>query len=336
MCSSDLNFVADAVNRAIDLSEIADNALHGVLAVMKLDGGAIYVLDEPSRSLKLFASRGMSEAFVRQAATLRRGKDQVIDAALGGEIQVVEDFRVAPGLFEFDAARAGFTTGVVAPIRTQGVVVGLLVLGAYRQRSFDLGDVELIEVITNQIGNAMVHAQLQADLRASEEQYRTMVENSDDAIFITDPDCRPRWGNSAFTRVFGYTIPELREMEPYARVHPDDAHLVAQSVAKLVHGDAVRNVEFRYCRKDGEWIVLQCNGSVFSRDGDRVTRLQFVVREVTEMRRRQQELLRMNQQLAALLDISGGSAQQLELAPLLKLVLVRAAELLREIGRAHV
>ncbi len=324
-----VNFVADAVNRALDLREIADNALHGVLAVMKLDGGAIYVLDEATKSLKLFASRGMTEAFVRQAAVLRRGKDAAVDAALAGEIQVVEDFQLAPHFLELDAARAGFVTGVLAPIRTQGVVVGLVVLGSYRARTWDLGDVELIETITNQVGNAMVHAQLQADLRASEEQYRTMVENSADAIFITDPDCRPRWGNSAFTRIFGYTVEELRALEPYARVHPDDAHAVAQAVARLVHGEPVQNLELRYCRKDGTWIDLLCNGSVFAREGGRVTQLQFVVREVTEVKRRQAELERTNRQLAALLEISGGSAQQLELGPLLKLVLTRAAELLR-------
>ena len=38
-----INFVSDAVNRTLDLKEIADNALDSVLAVMKVDAGAMYI-----------------------------------------------------------------------------------------------------------------------------------------------------------------------------------------------------------------------------------------------------------------------------------------------------
>ena len=324
-----INFVADAVNRALDLKEIADNALHSVLAVMKLDAGAVYVLQDGDRELRLFAWRGVSEAFARQARVIRKGTDPVMDSALAGETRIIEDFKLAGHFFETDAVRAGFVSAVFSPIRAQRYVVGLLVLGTYKRRKIELGDIDLIEVITNQIGNAMVHAQLQADLRASEEQYRTMVENSDDAIFITDADGRPRFANSAFQTMFGYTAAELAALGSYARVAEDDAHTLAQAVARLVHGEPVHNLEYRFCRLDGVWIDLECNGSVFSRDGDRVRELQFVVRDVTEAKRRQEELLRTNQQLGALLDISGGTAQQLELTPLLRLILTRAAELLR-------
>ena len=46
-----INFVADAVNRTIDLKEIADNALHAVLAVTKVDAGAVYMWAEDERAL---------------------------------------------------------------------------------------------------------------------------------------------------------------------------------------------------------------------------------------------------------------------------------------------
>ena len=180
-----INFVADAINRTLNLKEIADNALDAILAVMKVDAGAVYIWQDTDKALHMFAWRGLNDAFVRQVTVLHKGTE-VIDAVLNGEARIIEDFTLNAHLFRADAVRAGFHSAVLVPIRAHGFVVGLLGLGTYKLREFDESDVDLIEVVSNQIGNAMVHAQLQTDLRASEEQYRALVENSDDAIYIAD------------------------------------------------------------------------------------------------------------------------------------------------------
>lgn len=295
-----INFVADAINRTLDLKEIADNALHAILAVMKLDAGAVYIWQDTERVLRLFALRGISEAFARQVDKLPKGQDEIVDAVLAGSTKVIEDFALTPHMFRADVARAGFHSAVLSPIRSQGYVVGLLALGTYTVRRFEQDDIDLIEVITNQIGNAMVHAQLQTDLRASEEQYRSLVENSDDAIFIAGVDGRPRFANSAFQRIFGYAWQEMAALDPLQRIYPDDAENMRRALDRLLQGEAIQNLEYRFCRKDGAWIDLQCSVSVFLRESDRVKELQFVVRDVTQAKQRQQQLLRRNRQLAAL------------------------------------
>ncbi len=173
-------------------------------------------------------------------------------------------------------------------------------MGAYQKRNFNEPDVDLIEAVSNQIGNAMVHAQLQTDLRASEEQYRALVENSDDAIYIADSSGRLRFANSAFPRVSGYRLSEVTLADLLTRVHAEDVGMVRRAVDGLLGGEPVHSLEYRFRRKDGVWIDLQCSGSVFSREGERVTQVQFVVRDITQARQRQQQLLRRNQQLAAL------------------------------------
>jgi PAS domain S-box-containing protein len=179
-------------------------------------------------------------------------------------------------------------------------VLGVLGLGTYQMRKFDESDLDLVEVIGNQIGNALVHAQLQADVRASEVQYRSLVENSDNAIFIADVNGRPRFANSAFARVFGYSLHEMSQATVMRCVHPDDVNIVRRSFNRLFRGEPIHNMEFRFCRKDGVWIDLQCSGSVFSREGDRILELQFIVRDITQARQRQQQLVRRNRQLVAL------------------------------------
>ena len=321
-----ISFIADAVNRTLDLKEIADNALHAILSVTKLDAGAMYVWQASDEVLRLFAWRGISEAFARQAMTIRKGDDGNIDAVLEGKTKIIEDFTLTPRVFRLDAVRAGLQSAIMCPIRAQGVVMGMLALGMYKKREFHEDDIGLIEVIANQIGNAIVHAQLESELRASEEQYRGLVENSDDAIYIAGPDGRPRFGNSAFARILGYQTEELAAIDPFERIHPDDLTAVRVAIAKLVGSESVHSLEYRFCRMDGQWIDLQCNASVFSRDGDRAVEFQFVVREVTQLRQRQQQLIRRNRQLAALTTLAGVANSSLKLEEIARNTLEVALE----------
>lgn len=293
-----ISFVTDAANRALDIWEIADNALASMLSVMELDAGAVYAWQDADGALEVVTTRGLSDKVTNRTEHITRGDDSGVKAVLTGKTLVLDDE------LEGSLLRLGLAARVVAPICAQGYVVGVLVLGSHEPRGFSADDIGLIEVIANQIGNAMVHVQLQADLRASEEQYRALIENSDDAIFIMAADGRPRFANSAFPRIFGYTVDELAGLGRAGRVHPDDVHLVEQALDRLWQGEAIRNLEYRFCRKDGQWIDLQCSATVFSRDGERVRELQFVVREITEAKQRQEQLVRRNRQLAAMTNLA--------------------------------
>ena len=298
-----INFVSDAVNRTLDLKEIADNALDSVLAVMKVAAGAVYIWQDVDHALHLFAWRGLSETFVPKVAVLQRGTE-VIDALLNGEARVIEDFTANPAGAVSETTRAGFQSAVLVPIRAHGYVVGALGLATYQKRKFDEPDVDLIKAVSNQIGNAMVHAQLQTDLQASEEQYRALVENSNDAIYIADSSGWLRFANNAFPRVFGYPLSEVARTDLLTHVHAEDVDMVRRAVDGLLQGEPIHNLEYRFRRKDGKWIDLQCSGSVFSREGEHVTEIQFVVRDITQARQRQQQLLRRNQQLGALTTLA--------------------------------
>src|SRR5882672_9830394 len=243
-----INFVSDAVNRTLDLKEIADNALDAVLAVMKVDAGSVYIWQDGDQALHMFAWRGLSEEFVRRVTVLQKGTE-TIDAILNGEARVIEDFTKDRQAYRIDAVEAGFQSAMLVPIRAHGFVVGMLGLGTYKPRKFDEADVDLIEAVSNQIGNAMVHAQLQTDLRASEEQYRALVENSDDAIYIADASGRPRYVNSAFPRIFGYALYEVARTGLLEYVHPEDVETVRRALNTLVEGESIHNLEYRFRRK---------------------------------------------------------------------------------------
>ena len=67
-----INFVADAINRSVDLREIATNALHALTAVTHLEAGAVYLWDDDKDVLQLHSSHGISAALSQQLARLKR------------------------------------------------------------------------------------------------------------------------------------------------------------------------------------------------------------------------------------------------------------------------
>ncbi|MBU1231140.1 MAG: PAS domain S-box protein [Proteobacteria bacterium] len=103
--------------------------------------------------------------------------------------------------------------------------------------------------------------QAEEALRESEERYRTLFEQSLDAIAIQEgvPPAFT-WVNPAFCELFGYTAEEvyaLTAREMWGLVHPEDRDLVRDSLTKRLTGqEAAARYGFRIIRKDGaaRWV----------------------------------------------------------------------------------
>jgi len=322
-----INFVADAINRAVDLHEIAGNALHGLTAVTHLEAGAVYLWDDDKRALQLHSSHGIPLALAQQLAQVKRDEPGLVADVMAGQTCVVSNVLKTTGGGQFEAiAHAGYRSAILCPISAQGFVAGLLLLATKDRQRFEPGDIGVIEVICNQIGNALIHAQLENSARANEEHYRLLVEHSDDAIYITGVEMRPRYANTAFARVFGYQANELAALDQYERIHPADVVMVRNAHTWLLQGKAIRNMEYRFCRQDGQWVVLQCSAGILARAGTEAGEFQFVVRDVSETHRRQQQLIRRNSQLTALSTLAAVANSSLKLEDIARNTLQVALE----------
>src|SRR5260221_8181002 len=125
-----INYVADAINRTLNLKEIADNALDAILAVMKVDAGSVYIWQDADKALHMFAWRGLNEAFVRQVTVLQKGTE-VIDAVLNGEARIIEDFTLNAHLFRTDVVRAGFHSALLVTIGDTWYVADVVMHAQY-------------------------------------------------------------------------------------------------------------------------------------------------------------------------------------------------------------
>src|SRR5919112_1826892 len=92
-------------------------------------------------------------------------------------------------------------------------------------------------------------------LRASEERFRSLVQNSSDVISIVDADGAVRYHSESVRRVLGYDPGELVDGDPLALVHPDDRERVARFVAEAGLRPGVTAAEtWRVRHRDGTWL----------------------------------------------------------------------------------
>jgi PAS domain S-box-containing protein len=183
-------------------------------------------------------------------------------------------------------------------LRKDGGVVWLETMGThatYRNRPANVGNV--IDITQRKI--------MEQALKDREEQYRLLVNNAQDAIYIIQ-DERIVFSNPTTGRITGYSPEELRQKPFDFLLHPEDREMVvSRHLACLRGGDVPANYPHRIITKGGREIWLQISPVVIKYQGRPA--VMVIARDITEQRRMEAQL-RQSQKLEALGTLAGGIA----------------------------
>jgi PAS domain S-box-containing protein len=142
-------------------------------------------------------------------------------------------------------------------------------------------------------------------LRESEKKYRTLFEKSKDTIFISDAGRRFIDINQAGIELFGYTKEELFSLDlEKLYCNPEDRKVLWQ---KLSRSGFVSDFEVEMKRKDGVKIIVHISFSVIKDDGGQVSGYQGIIRDMTERKRLERQLLQ-SQKMESVGILAGGVA----------------------------
>lgn len=146
--------------------------------------------------------------------------------------------------------------------------------------------------------------QAEEALRIAEEKYRSIFENALEGIFQSTPEGRFISVNPAMARIYGYDSPEemiqsITDIRAQIYVNADDRTELQQVLARQ---NQISNSEYQVYRKDGSIIwVEEDTRSVRERSG-RLLYYEGTVRDITERKRREEELKRQLEVLKVEID----------------------------------
>ncbi|RNJ25447.1 response regulator [Halosegnis longus] len=158
-------------------------------------------------------------------------------------------------------------------------------------------------VLANRLGNAIETYRVQKQLERSEEKFTKLVENSTDLISIVSEDGRFEYVSPSCEQIIGYTQEELIGDSIFNYVHPDDRQYVMEEFFEGVeHPEITPVIEFRLDHAEREDIILESRGTNLL-DDDVVDGFVVNTRDITELKRREQDLEQRNTQLENIKDL---------------------------------
>jgi two-component system, NarL family, sensor histidine kinase ComP len=127
-------------------------------------------------------------------------------------------------------------------------------------------------------------------MNANQQVFKTMLNHTFDMLFIVDQNRRVLFSTPNFNEVTGYSPEELRNMDAFAIVHPDDIEYMHHRHKNLLATQENSTTEYRMINKNGEVRYFECRTKPLP---DTKDYLQVVsTRDITERKLMELELER--------------------------------------------
>jgi PAS domain S-box-containing protein len=238
----------------------------------------------------------------------------------------------AESKFPADASllEAGLRSRILLPLKCRGNIIGALTLHSCQPGAYGRQEQVLLERLANQIAPAVENARLYenalkekerataalADLKASkealresEEQYRSLFEQSRDAIYIRSKDGPFITVNQAALDLFGYTREQFTALSIFDLCSsPADQEVLRELLESDTDpGKPVKDFEVKLRRQDGTNLVCLLSRTPWKAADGSILGFQGIIHDVTDRKRLETQFLQ-SQKLESLGRLAGGIA----------------------------
>ena len=184
--------------------------------------------------------------------------------------------------------------------------VGILCLYFNRAYQPTEADRRLLGIFAAALGGEENRKRTDAELRASDERYRQIVQTANEGIWVTDEQDRITFANHRLARMVGYTPEELMNRPAREFVDPADLGDHEYRLQSARDGKPSQ-YERRLRHKDGRELWTWVSGSPLFDDSGRYRGAFAMFTDVTE-RRHLETQLRQVQKLESVGQLAGGIA----------------------------
>jgi PAS domain S-box-containing protein len=322
-----LQRVTEAVHSTLDIGHIFKHITEGAVHSMGHTTAFIMLLDDENKSfeMKAFSTRQGLLPYIDKMLgfPLREftfpadaTPNALIRTVISGKIAVAKTLsevaypliskKICSGLQKLRGTR----NYIVAPIQVEGQVVGGLVITSSREEisKEELGMIELLaRVASRAIENANLHrkaVQAKEELRASEERYRGLFENSTDFIYTLDLEGNFTDVNRAAEHLTGYTKSELLEMNFKDYTPKDDHESIFQAFNRIfTAGEPLQDFPLEVTVKDGAKKYFETSVTTLW-EGEKITGFQGSSRDITARKQSEDDLKASQEYIRNIIDSS--------------------------------
>ncbi|HID61363.1 MAG TPA: GAF domain-containing protein, partial [Anaerolineae bacterium] len=183
-----INLVVTVANETPQLQRMLDRILRAVVAVLDMEAGGIYLLDERTDTLVLKSWLGVDESFAEGVDHLKIGEGFCGQAFASGESIASEDVCQDPRLSREVVRDAGLCAAAFVPLRAKERKLGVLWVASRQKRPIPSEDVKLLETLAGQMALAIENALLLEEARKRARELALLNEVSLAITSVLDID----------------------------------------------------------------------------------------------------------------------------------------------------
>ncbi len=270
--------------------------------------------DNIEHSYPLEDLRGGCTEYVR-----RTGKSVIIDREEEKRLQDSGDLKIEP-----IGTDAPIWMGV--PIRNaKNMIMAVMAVQDYSDGyAYDKRDLEVMEAAADSISLALEKQMVVDELKASEERYRTTLDNMKEGYYQVDIDGNLTYFNRALQELLGYSNEELRGMNYRNLIDLSQARIVYAKFHEAFHSrEKSQALDWVLRRKDGTECVVKTSISVIEQtvrdpstgeESVRVAGFKGMIEDVTELRAAENALQESETRFRSVLENSRDVLYRIDLS----------------------
>jgi PAS domain S-box-containing protein len=300
--------ISDIILSATTLEEVIGKIFDMLHTMLDFHLAGVYWIDDARTALRpgiLYHAEQVSAELYEFRIPL--GKGIIGYVAQTGKGELVNNAHLDPRAIYPNNITVSCEHLIAIPINAKGVMLGIMYIGRTVDPGFTWDEFEVVELFIGHVAVAIEHARLFEEIKVSEEKYRALFEDSQDAIFVSSPGGRFLDMNPAGVRMFGY---ETREelLAADLRVDIYVSHEERDRYMKeIMEKGAVKDFEISARRRTGEPLLLLETATAVRDKNDKIVAFRGILRDVTQVKLLEQQLLQA-QKLESLGTLAGGIA----------------------------
>ena len=170
------------------------------------------------------------------------------------------------------------------------IAIEALNSGVYRYVDKKGGAEAIYEELKRNICNAVRRRRAEKLLIESENRLRQITENMKDMLLLTDMNLIITDASASHKWTLGYEPNEMIGKPIFNFIHPDDLPIVMKIAEKALENRTGGEIEARFKRADGSYLLLDFVGKVLTDDKGQITGTVVTSRDITERKIMEQSL----------------------------------------------